>query len=75
MNPDLIQQIIDFQNENLSLLRGMLAGYEDGTHFTGEIRDGEQIDTTQEVIATLKTRIGKIEHLVQAYESLLRAST
>jgi hypothetical protein len=51
MDPSLIQQIIDFQNENLGLLREMLAGYEDGTHFTGEIRDGERIDTTQEVIA------------------------
>jgi hypothetical protein len=51
MNPGLIQQIIDFQNENLGLLRGMLAAYEDGKHFTGEIRDGERIDTTQEVIS------------------------
>jgi hypothetical protein len=75
MDPHLIQQIIDFQNENLGLLRGMLVGYEDGTHFTGEIRDGERIDTTRETIAALKTRIGKIEHLVQAYHSLLRAST
>jgi hypothetical protein len=75
MDPGLIQQIIDFQNENLGLMRGMLAGYEDGTHFTGEIRNGERIDTTRDMIAVLKTRIGKIEHLVRAYESLLRAST
>jgi hypothetical protein len=75
MDPGLIQQIIDFQNENLGLLRGMLAGYEDGTHFTGEIRNGERIDTTLGMIAVLKTRISKIEHLVRAYESLLRAST
>jgi hypothetical protein len=53
---------------------GELAGYEAGTHFTGEIRDGERIDTTQGTIADLKHRIGKLEHLIGAYESLLGAS-
>lgn len=62
MEPTRIQEVLAFQNENRARMLGELAGYEAGTHFTGEIRDGERIDTTQETIADLKHRIGKLEH-------------
>lgn len=74
MEPRRIQEILAFQNENRDRMLVDLAGYTAGTHFTGEIRDRERIDTTQETIADLKHRIGKIGHLIAAYELRLHAS-
>ena len=47
MEPTRIQEILAFQNENRARMLGELTGYEARVpDFTGEIRDGERIDTT-----------------------------
>jgi hypothetical protein len=50
-----------------------LAEYEAGTHYTGEIRNGQRIDTTRLTIAELKRRITKVDNLIAAYKKLLDA--
>jgi hypothetical protein len=63
------EAIVDFR-----VFRGHMAAdiaeYEAGTHYTGEIRNGQCIDTTRLTIAELKRRISKIDDLIAAYKNL-----
>lgn len=73
MDQDRIREAIAYYQKFRGQMADDLADYEGGTHYTGEIRDGQRIDTTSQTIAELRRRIAETDRLIAAYKELLNA--
>jgi hypothetical protein len=71
MDENHIRQVVVYYQEIRAQMLGDLEGYESGTHYTGEIWDGERIDTTAKTIAEVRRRIVSMDGVIGAFKALL----
>ena len=62
-------QVIEWARKQCATWEESIKLMENRQLMTGEMRDGKQVDTTQETIDDRKRRIGELKKLIAAHEA------
>jgi len=73
MDNEKVREFLAYHQDIRSQLLADLDGYESGVHYTGELRGGERVDTTERTVADLKSRLTRTEGVIAAYRATLDA--